>query len=246
MPVSPDCNFVFLQDEYPYLAQSACIAESCMFTDPHNCIMKIGLLNEELCRLICKKSEIKIEKKDKFVQIVHKLKKHFFTEEDAETCLKIDEIIKSRNMVAHNLPRSEEALRKYTQIAEKILYAGYMISKNFYRRFINPGYLFPDFRIPVNYNESQTEISEKEDNAKTPVASCGGMIVGPFGLPAIACCIITPGLIDGIMNMDKKEIPPGSASKSGNEAVSGTAAVSGIIPGVFPDSLNRYFRFLDL
>lgn len=162
MPVSPDCNFVFLEDGYPHLAQNACIAESCLYTDPHNSIIKIGVLNEEICRIISIKSDIKLPKPYSFKKVLNNLKKHFFTDEDVHTYLKIEEISKSRNMAAHNLPRSEEAYRKYMLIAENTLIAGYSISTKFYSHFIDPAFSFPEFRMPRRLGESDPD--EELDN----------------------------------------------------------------------------------
>lgn len=157
MPVSPDCNFVFLEEGYPHLAQSACIAETCLYSDPHNSIIKIGLLNEEICRIISIKSDIKLPKPYSFRKVLNNLKKHFFTDDDVRTYLKIEEVAKSRNMAAHNLPRSEEAYRKYTLVAENTLIAGYSISTNFYSHFIDPAFSFPEFRMPRRLGESDPE-----------------------------------------------------------------------------------------
>lgn len=157
--ISPDCNFVFLEEGYSHLAQNACIAESCLYTDPHNSIIKIGVVNEELCRIISVKSDIELPKPYSFRKVVYNLKKYFFTDEDAETCLKIEEIAKSRNQAAHNLPRSEEAYRECMEVAIGMLYAGFIVSKNFYCRFINQNFPYPDFHLS-DKNEKERQAQE--------------------------------------------------------------------------------------
>lgn len=254
MPVSPDCNFVFLEEEYPYLAQSACIAESCVYTDPHNCIMKIGLLNEELCRIICSKCGIEISKKDRFEQVVHKLKKHFFNDRDAATYLKIEEVKKSRNIAAHNLPRNEEERRRYVAIAVNALSAGYAISVNFYSSFVNPDYEFPVYRMPGEQEKQESgkrdiseirdeysvcnmikhdrerghteKICEVKNSAALGSGIAGGLI--PFALSGFALVgsvLKTGALVAGKMPKKRAEL------KS---------------RGIVPDSVNDFFDSLDL
>ena len=157
MAISPDCNFVFLDDAYPFLAEHACIAESCVYSDPHTCIIKIGLLNEELCRIICKECNIEINKKDNFAKIVHKLEKHFFTDADAETCIKIHKIAASRNRAAHKLPRTEAEQSEYAEIALYSLCAGYWVSTQFYSRFVDSAYEFPTFHMPGQAPSAEEE-----------------------------------------------------------------------------------------
>lgn len=167
MAISPDCHFIFLEENYRYLAHSACIAESCLYSDPHNCIIKIGILNEEICRIICDKCEIPINKKDRFAQIVHKLKKNFFTEEDAHTYMKIEEISKSRNFAAHNLPNDENTIEKYIMIAAETLLAGYALSTYFYIRFVNSEYIIPEFKLPKRYDKITNNYNNIQDTYNT-------------------------------------------------------------------------------
>lgn len=199
MAISPDCNFVFLDDEYPFLAEHACIAESCVHSDPHTCIMKIGLLNEEMCRIICKKSGIEIKKTDNFAKIVHKLKKNFFTEEDAGTCIKIEKIAKSRNKAAHNLPRSEAEQWEYAKIAEYSLCAGYAVSKNFYSRFVNPSYDFPSFHMPGQVAIKKVTSGRKR-GAIAATAVGAGLLLAPLPIiGALGAVALGAKVLKGIM-----------------------------------------------
>lgn len=269
MTISPDCNFIFLEEDYPYLAEGACIAESCIYTDPHNTIMKIGLLNEEICRLICKESNIEIGKRENLAQIVHKLKKCFFTDEDAETCMKIKEIADNRNKAAHNLPRTEKWHRKYIQIAEQSVQAGYAISVNFYSRFVNPDYPFPPYHVPgkqpaktpkdetcldntrlkhENLHEEAVRKDDRDDDGMlgpvgkkiaTGAAIGAGLLAAPFLLPIIGATAAGAITTAG---------GAGIASK-GIRIVGGAAlAVNGILKtrGILPDSVNKFFGSLDM
>lgn len=200
MAISPECNFIFLAENYQYLAHSACIAESCLYSDPHNCIIKMGILNEEICRIICDKCKIEINKKDKFANIVHRLKKIFFTEEDATTYMKIEDIAKSRNIAAHNIPKDEKALVKYTKIAAETLLAGYALSTFFYVRFIDADYEIQEFHMPKSQSKEDDYISCSID-------------IGHFGIGALSYDT-TPSLIFKFFSKIKARSAANTISKS--------------------------------
>lgn len=265
MPISPECNFIFLAKNYQYLAHSACIAESCLYSDPHNCIIKMGILNEEICRIICDKCEIEINKKDKFAHIVHRLKKIFFTEEDASTYMKIEDIAKSRNIAAHNIPKDEKAFEKYRKIALQTLCAGYQLSKYFYIRFINSDYQIPEFHLP-----KAGSMSEESDVIKTMAYEENLMsdlnekysMASALGGDQVSSLLgtLSKTLTKGSGSVLSESVK--SAARSALGGLPGLGAITGIGLGlagayiagksakkavkILPDSINAFFKDLEI
>lgn len=254
MPISPECNFIFLEENYPHLAHNACIAESCIYSDSHNCIMKIGILNEKICRILCDKFDIPINKKDNLKKIIHKLEKNFFTPEDAETYIKINEIkdiSKSRNMAAHNFPKNEETFLEYIGIAKATLLSGYAISTQFYIRFVNPDYKFPKFHLPENDDSPETSNDMinfyNKANMITKAALKSAASMAAAGTDRVVAC----GLVGrGLAAAGKVWLPVLGGTAIGGllGGVAAYAAGKGIRKAVkiLPDSINEFFRDLDI
>jgi len=107
-------NFSFLSPDFPDLERLGRFAEIYLFSDPHGCLTKMGLLGEILVTYMVKYENIQLSEYDATQHLMIKHLKHYGLL-PPETDGILYQLRKERNIAAHNLYESTELCKTLLQ-----------------------------------------------------------------------------------------------------------------------------------
>lgn len=133
-------NFEFLTALYPKYSFYLTKAEECYEEDPHNSIIKIGVVTEDLLKEICIKTNIELGKHISIKYMRDKIRKLKIIAEDRKDLFDVlEKINENRNIAAHNIIFSKD-------ISLGILEQFYLFSTWYYSNFYNNEFIPEKFK----------------------------------------------------------------------------------------------------
>lgn len=132
-------NFDFLEEKFPSLANFGRLAEKYLYTDANSCLIKLGMLGENIVNLIFEYDRISHPLEDTAVNRIRKLRQEDLIDEDLESIL--HQLRKKRNeaVYADNSSRSD---------ALDLLPMAYSLAVWFYQTYGDGNYTPAEFIMP--------------------------------------------------------------------------------------------------
>ncbi len=137
-------NFLFLEEKWPLLYKQAQFAENYLYTDPHACMIKLGLFAEQLIKVMMAMDQVTLPEsmKDDAMNRIRFMQGQDLLPPTIVNVL--HEIRKTRNQVAHEIEESREE-------AEAILQMGFHLACWFMETygvwtFVAPKFLKPEYQ----------------------------------------------------------------------------------------------------
>lgn len=112
-----ESNFLFLENEYPVLSRLGYLAEAYLYTDPNSCLVKLGMLAENIVGIMMKLDGLTVppELDDTNANRIRTLKKNNLLPVEIDNILY--SIRKTRNVAAHENYESAERCKVLLQMA---------------------------------------------------------------------------------------------------------------------------------
>ena len=92
-------NFKFLKDKFPILANLGDLAEKYLYTDANSCLIKLGMIGENIVNLIFEYDKLKKPAEDKIINKINILVREGLIDKQIENILHA--LRKTRNKAVH-------------------------------------------------------------------------------------------------------------------------------------------------
>lgn len=147
-------NFKFLKDKFPILANLGDLAEKYLYTDANSCLIKLGMIGENIVNLIFEYDKLKKPAEDKIINKINILVREGLIDKQIENILHA--LRKTRNKAVHENFADDN-------YCEVLIEFAYTLSEWFMQTYGDYTYKHHDFVLPRKKDNNSHHTKEQEN-----------------------------------------------------------------------------------